>query len=41
MLHGQIVWQSPNLDGEWAVVLRFNRSYEARLAPLAPTRLVP
>jgi 4-amino-4-deoxy-L-arabinose transferase-like glycosyltransferase len=41
MLHGQIVWQSPNLDGEWATVLRFNRSYEARLAPLAPARLVP
>jgi 4-amino-4-deoxy-L-arabinose transferase-like glycosyltransferase len=41
MLHGQIVWQSPNLDGEWAAVLRFNRSYEARLAPLAATRLVP
>lgn len=41
MLHGQIVWRSPNLDGEWAVVLHFNRSYEARLAPLAPARLVP
>lgn len=41
ILHGQIVWQSPNLDGEWAAVLRFNRSYEARLAPVAPTRLVP
>lgn len=41
MLHGQIVWQSPNLDGEWAVVLRFNRSYEARLAPLAAARLIP
>jgi len=41
MLHGQIVWQSPNLDGEWAVVIRFNRSYEARLAPLAPARLIP
>jgi 4-amino-4-deoxy-L-arabinose transferase-like glycosyltransferase len=41
MLHGQIVWQSPNLDGEWAVVLRFNRSYEARLAPSAPGRLIP
>jgi 4-amino-4-deoxy-L-arabinose transferase-like glycosyltransferase len=33
LLHGQVVWRSPNLDGEWAVVLRFNRSYEARLAP--------
>ncbi len=41
MLHGQIVWRSPNLDGEWAVVLRFNRSYEARLVPLTPARLVP
>jgi hypothetical protein len=41
ILHGQIVWQSSNLDGEWAVVLRFNRSYEARLAPLAPARLIP
>jgi hypothetical protein len=41
MLHGQIVWRSPNLDGEWAVVLRFNRSYEALLRPLAPARLVP
>lgn len=33
LLNGQIVWQSPNLDGEWAAVLRFNRSYEARLTP--------
>jgi 4-amino-4-deoxy-L-arabinose transferase-like glycosyltransferase len=41
MLHGKIVWQSPNLDGEWAVVLRFNRSYEARLAPLTPAGLIP
>ena len=41
MLHGKIVWQSPNLDGEWAIVLRFNRSYEARLVPLTPARLVP
>jgi 4-amino-4-deoxy-L-arabinose transferase-like glycosyltransferase len=41
MLHGQIVWKSPNLDGEWAVVLRFNRSYEAHLIPLIPARLVP
>lgn len=41
MLHGQIVWRSPNLDGEWAAVLRFNRSYEARVSPLAPARLVP
>lgn len=41
VLHGKIVWQSPNLDGEWAVVLRFNRSYEARLAPLAPASFIP
>jgi 4-amino-4-deoxy-L-arabinose transferase-like glycosyltransferase len=38
MLHGQIVWRSPNLDGEWAVVIRFDRSYEASLLP---TRLIP
>ncbi len=36
ILHGQIVWRSPNLQGEWAVVLRFNRSYEAELH--APAR---
>jgi hypothetical protein len=41
ILQGQIVWRSPNLDGEWAVVLRFNRSYEARLAPSASARLIP
>lgn len=41
MLHGQIVWRSPNRDGEWAVVLRFNRSYEARLAASVPARLIP
>ncbi len=41
VLHGQIVWQSPNLDGEWTVVLRFNRSYDALLEPLIPARLVP
>jgi 4-amino-4-deoxy-L-arabinose transferase-like glycosyltransferase len=41
ILHGQIVWRSPNLDGEWAVVLRFNRSYEARLARSVPARLIP
>lgn len=41
LLQGHIVWQSPNLDGEWAVVLRFNRSYEARLTPSASTGLVP
>jgi 4-amino-4-deoxy-L-arabinose transferase-like glycosyltransferase len=38
ILQGQIVWRSPNLDGEWAVVLRFNRSYEARLTS---TSLIP
>jgi len=31
MLHGAIVWRSPDIDGEWAVVIRFNRSYEAGL----------
>jgi hypothetical protein len=31
LLHGRIVFQSPNLDGEWAVVIHFDRSYEARL----------
>ncbi|HVG26176.1 MAG TPA: glycosyltransferase family 39 protein [Acidobacteriaceae bacterium] len=31
MLHGQIVWMDDR-NGEWAAVLRFNRSYEARLA---------
>lgn len=31
MLHGQVVWRSANLDGEWAAVLRFNRSYEAEV----------
>ena len=41
LLHGKIVWRSPNLDGEWAVVLRFNRSYEARLRPLTAAGLVP
>ena len=41
LLHGQIVWRSPNLDGEWAVVLRFNRSYEARLSPLASAGFIP
>jgi 4-amino-4-deoxy-L-arabinose transferase-like glycosyltransferase len=30
MLNGRIVWQE-NRDGEWAAVLRFNRSYEALL----------
>jgi hypothetical protein len=48
ILHGQIVWRSPDLQGEWAVVLRFNRSYEAksqepvsRLTALASTSLIP
>jgi 4-amino-4-deoxy-L-arabinose transferase-like glycosyltransferase len=48
LLHGQIVWRSPNLDGEWAAVLRFNRSYEAklqkpgmRIASLTSARLIP
>lgn len=44
LLHGQIVWQD-NRDGEWAAVLRFNRSYEAKLersaARLASAGLVP
>jgi 4-amino-4-deoxy-L-arabinose transferase-like glycosyltransferase len=30
MLHGHIVWQDSR-DGEWAAVLRFDRSYEALL----------
>jgi 4-amino-4-deoxy-L-arabinose transferase-like glycosyltransferase len=30
LLGGQVVWQD-NRRGEWAAVLRFNRSYEARL----------
>lgn len=48
LLHGQIVWRSPDLQGEWAVVLRFNRSYEAksqqpvpRLSALASPGLIP
>jgi hypothetical protein len=32
MLHGEIVWHD-NHNGEWAAVLRFNRSYEAELQP--------
>jgi len=35
LLGGQIVWQT-NQHGEWAAVLRFNRSYEARLTPSHP-----
>jgi 4-amino-4-deoxy-L-arabinose transferase-like glycosyltransferase len=38
LLHGRIVFQSPNLNGEWADVIRFDRSYEARLLP---ARLIP
>ncbi len=33
LLGGQIVWED-NRGGEWAAVLRFNRSYDARLLPL-------
>ena len=31
LLGGSVVWSS-DINGEWAAVLRFNRSYEARLA---------
>jgi 4-amino-4-deoxy-L-arabinose transferase-like glycosyltransferase len=37
MLGGRIVWQDDR-NGEWAAVIRFNRSYEAELLP---TRLIP
>jgi 4-amino-4-deoxy-L-arabinose transferase-like glycosyltransferase len=30
MLHGTVVWQDDH-NGEWAAVLRFNRSYEAKV----------
>jgi hypothetical protein len=33
MLGGEIVWQDDR-GGEWAAVLRFPRSYDARLLPL-------
>jgi hypothetical protein len=33
ILGGHIVWQDDR-NGEWAAVLRFNRSYDARLVPL-------
>jgi 4-amino-4-deoxy-L-arabinose transferase-like glycosyltransferase len=33
ILGGDIVWEDDR-SGEWAAVLRFNRSYEARLLPL-------
>ncbi len=35
LLHGEIVWQGYR-NGEWAAVLRFPRSNEARLAGLSP-----
>jgi len=35
ILHGTIVWQDER-DGEWAAVLRFNRSYEASNNPPLP-----
>jgi 4-amino-4-deoxy-L-arabinose transferase-like glycosyltransferase len=38
MLHGRIVWQE-NRDGEWAAVLRFDRSYEALL--MRPPNVYP
>ena len=37
MLHGQVVWQAQS-HGEWAAILRFPRSNEARLIP-DPERL--
>lgn len=37
MLHGQIVWHDSR-DGESATIIRFNRSYEARVAPPPPSR---
>ena len=33
MLGGHVVWQDDR-NGEWAAVLRFDRSYDARLVPL-------
>lgn len=41
MLHGEIVWRSPDLQGEWAVVIRFNRSYEATTTVIGNTTLLP
>jgi 4-amino-4-deoxy-L-arabinose transferase-like glycosyltransferase len=35
VLHGQVVWQGYR-NGEWAAVLRFPRSSEARLLPTPP-----
>jgi 4-amino-4-deoxy-L-arabinose transferase-like glycosyltransferase len=40
ILGGRIVWQDDQ-NGEWAAVLRFDRSYDARLSPLLPSRLIP
>jgi 4-amino-4-deoxy-L-arabinose transferase-like glycosyltransferase len=37
ILGGRIVWQD-DLHGEWAAVLRFDRSYDARLLPLRAMR---
>ena len=37
LLHGQVVWQASR-DGEWAAVLRFPRSDEARLAARSAVR---
>ena len=31
ILHGTVEWKK-NIEGEWAAVLRFNRSYEAKLS---------
>ncbi len=35
ILNGRIVWQN-SINGEWAAVLRFNRSYDARALPPCP-----
>ena len=35
ILGGTIVWHD-NIHGEWAAVLRFNRTYDARTTPLLP-----
>jgi 4-amino-4-deoxy-L-arabinose transferase-like glycosyltransferase len=35
ILHGRIVWKNDR-NGEWAAVLRFDRSYDARVIPLIP-----
>jgi 4-amino-4-deoxy-L-arabinose transferase-like glycosyltransferase len=37
MLGGTIVWHN-DIDGEWAAVLRFNRSYNAQLLPHVPAQ---